>query len=128
MSAADAWPSFAGMWCGVEGPWTDETARAHFDACEDCQTERAAFVEAQQVEHAGWCTKHITDPDGAPICQHSVTFGDFTVDLEDSPAWPDDERWQVVPPNVPDSWVSAADARQLAAALIEAARIIEDAS
>ena len=43
MSAQDVWPSFAGMWCGAEGSWTDETARAHFDGCEDCQTALAAF-------------------------------------------------------------------------------------
>ena len=83
-------------------------------------------MSSPDVEHAGWCSHHSTDPDGAPICQHSVTFGDFTVDIEDSPAWPDDERHQVVPPDLPDTWVTAAGARDLAAALIEAARIVED--
>lgn len=85
-------------------------------------------MSADDVEHAGWCTKHTTDPDGAEVCQSSVTVGDFTVDLEDSPAWPDDERRQVMPPDLPDTWVSAPDAHLLAAALIEAARIIEGAA
>lgn len=131
MSAQDVWPSFAGMWCGVEGPWTDETAQAHFDACEDCQTERAAFIEAQQVEHTGWCNDHRTwvDPinhrDVTEVCRRVVTVGEATVELEVSPSWTEPADLPIVMPD----WTACdqAGARDLAAALIEAARVLEGA-
>lgn len=79
---------------------------------------------------ATWCDRHIieedTDGSANDVCRTTVTRGPFAVDVEDSPAWPDGERRQVVPPDLPDTWVTAAGARDLAAALIEAAQLIED--
>lgn len=81
--------------------------------------------------HAGWCRDHITETDSddghdVEVCRRHVTFGPFTVDIEDSPEWPDEERRQIVPPDLPGTWVTPDDACQLAGALIEAARLIED--
>lgn len=87
----------------------------------------------QTFTHQKWCTTHLleedTDGSAADVCKAAVTRGRFTVDVEDSPAWHDDERCQIVPPDMPfDVSCSAADARDLAAALIEAARLVEEGS
>lgn len=82
-----------------------------------------------QTQHSSWCTDHRTYRDRGEVdevCRSSVTVSGITVDIEDCPTWPDDERRQVVPPDLPDTWVNPADARALAAALVEAARLIDD--
>lgn len=83
-------------------------------------------------KHATWCDNHIieeeTDGSANDVCRAKVTIGPFVVDVEDSPAWPEDERHQIVPPDLPGTWVTASDARDLAAALVEAARIVEERS
>lgn len=38
---------YAMMWCGVEGDFTDETAQAHADSCEECRHALAVFVAQQ---------------------------------------------------------------------------------
>lgn len=81
---------------------------------------------------ATWCNDHKTDVDRvdateiSEICRREVTFGDVSVKIEDSPAWRDDPKWGG-PIAVPDLIeVGPADARDFAAALIEAARLYED--
>lgn len=81
-----------------------------------------------EIDHAGWCTDHRTEVDGhevIEVCRRAVTFGEATVDIEDSPAWTDDDL-----PIVPPDWhaCDAKGARDLAAALIEAARLVEGVS
>lgn len=82
--------------------------------------------------HQHWCDDHIieeeTDGTAADVCRTAVTRGRFAVDVEDSPTWPADERNQIVPPDLPGTWVTAADARDLAAALVKAARLVEEGS
>lgn len=68
-----------------------------------------------------------TDGTATDIHRGSVTRGQMTVDVEDSLSWPIDERAQVLPPYLPETWISAGDARDLAAALLEAARLVEQA-
>lgn len=178
MSAQDVWPSFAGMWCGAEGSWTDETARAHFDGCQDCQDALAAF-EAQQratqavaftqriaghlraslrraghdvevsdnptveeLAHAcellgtkvsdfldgidatcpAWCSSHPALEPGTHVGE--VTVGDVVLGLCLEPG----EDVTVHLPDRVESGVTAAQARDLAAALIEAARILAEES
>ena len=80
------------------------------------------------IEHAGWCTDHRTEydmGDVSEVCRGSVTVGEATVDLEASPSWTEDDL-----PIVTPEWTScdAKGARDLATALVEAARLIEDAS
>lgn len=53
-----------------------------------------------EIDHAGWCTDHRTEVDGhevIEVCRRAVTFGEATVDIEDSPAWADDDL-PIVPP------------------------------
>lgn len=82
--------------------------------------------------HQKWCDRHIleedTDGSAVDVCRTKVTIGPIVVDVEDSPAWPTDERNQIVPPDHADTWVSVQDARFLAAALWEAARLVEEGS
>jgi hypothetical protein len=40
---------YAMTWCGSDDEFTDESAQAHFDACEACQREQAIF-EADDAE------------------------------------------------------------------------------
>lgn len=178
MSAQDVWPSFAGMWCGAEGPWTDETARAHFDGCEDCQTALAAFEAGQRATQTVALTQRITGHLRASLRRagHDVTVSDNpTVDeLHDAcdllgvrvsdfvtqiealtcPAWCSShpalepgthvgevtvgdvvlglclEPGEDVTVHLPDdveAGLTPAQASGLGAALVEAARIIEDA-
>ena len=73
------------------------------------------------------CNNHRTEVDGphvTEICRRRVIVGEAHVDLEDSPSWTDDDL-----PIVPPDWhaCDAAGARDLAGALIEAARLLEDA-
>lgn len=86
-------------------------------------------MSAQTFTHQTWCTSHIieedTDGTAADVCRTKVTIGPIVVDIEDSPAWPDDERDQIVPPDFPETWITKEGARYLAAALIEAARLVE---
>lgn len=91
---------------------------------EESATTTATAEEMREATHASWCTSHKTDPDGADVCQHSVTVGDVTVTIEDSPSWPDVERRQIVPPEITDC--DAQGAREMAAALLEAARLVEE--
>ena len=81
---------------------------------------------------ASWCRNHKTEVDTVDrddvteICRAVVTRGDFTVEIEDSPAWAKDplHGGPIVPPDVVE--VGAADARDFAAALIEAARLVDE--
>lgn len=83
----------------------------------------------QTFTHQKWCTRHIIEEDGLggadDVCRTRVTIDRFTVDVEDSPAWCDGERDQIVPPDI--SSCSAEEARLLAAALLETARLVEEA-
>lgn len=73
-----------------------------------------------------WCSRHLIDDDGSPVCRGSVTCGDFTVDIEDSPAWVGDPNHggPIVPPDYIE--LTPAGARDLAAALVAAARLYEE--
>lgn len=77
-------------------------------------------------EHAAcpsWCNAHYTDDDeGYPIHKRVVTVGEASVEIETSPEW--DDGLPIVPPQWNECDASAA--RDLAAALIEAAQLIED--
>ena len=80
----------------------------------------------------GWCTDHRLeeDIDGSATDVHraTVTRGQVSLYIEDSPSWSDDERRQVVPPELPaGTWCDARYALDLAAALIEAARLVAGA-
>lgn len=82
---------------------------------------------------ADWCTDHKTAVDPADpteiaeICRTSVTCGEVTVDVEDSHSWIDDPNHggPIVPPDIYE--MGPADAKDYAAALIAAARLIEEA-
>ncbi|WP_433955997.1 hypothetical protein [Janibacter indicus] len=80
MSAQDVWPSFAGMWCGAEGSWTDETARAHFDGCQDCQDALAAFEAQQRATQAVAFTQRI-----AGHLRASLRRAGHDVEVSDNP-------------------------------------------
>ncbi len=80
--------------------------------------------------HRPWCSDHRLEEDregsAADVCKHSVTRGRFTVDVEDCPSWTERERDQIVVPEIPyDVSCTASDARDLAAALLETARLVE---
>lgn len=76
-----------------------------------------------------WCTDHLVeeDTDGSvtEIHRGKVTRGGIAVELEESPSWDETDL-----PIVCDGYTSvdAAGARQFAAALLEAARLIEQKS
>lgn len=69
-----------------------------------------------------WCTGHRQDFDGSEIHHGSVTRGDVEVILEDSPSWP---REGSMPVQVDVQEADADGARELAAALLEAARLLD---
>ena len=82
-----------------------------------------------EVQHASWCTSHRVEEDGSDrieVCRRDVTIGEASVLIEDSPAWAHDPFH--AGPIAPPQWneCDAPAARDLAAALIEAARLIED--
>lgn len=88
----------------------------------------AAVSTKENVRHEPWCTSHRTERDRDEvneICRHAVTVGEATVDLEWSPSWETDHDMPIVLPE----WFSCdeAGARDLAQALSEATRLIEEA-
>lgn len=77
-----------------------------------------------------WCTDHVIAEDSADasvteIHRGKVTRGGITVEIEASPQWADDPHngGPIVTPDLIE--IQPAQARAFAAALIEAARLVE---
>ena len=100
-----------------DNPTVEELAHA----CELLGTKLSDFLDGIDATCPAWCTSHPSLEPGTHVGE--VTVGDVVLGLCLEPG----EDVTVHLPDRIESGATAAQARDLAAALVEAARIIEDA-